>query len=353
MCKVRNLKMLISMVLVGVFMIVGLNVYPVFAAETLRLSNPQQQDTPVGRLFDHFKAVVERETKGELKIDVFSAGVLGSEIEATEQLFMNQIDIACISTPNYSGKANTYLVLDLPYVFSSHDEWRYQMGGYKDKGGELLAEMREYAYRKEGVMLLAVQAPATPKVIGNSKRFVKTPADTKGIKIRVSPSPIEAALVKNWGFIPVPVPWPETYSAMAQKVVDGAATGYLVGGQFGHFDILKYSLEPEAVQSAYVILVNGKKWASLSPEFQQILLRAAAEGSQQCWGEIEQINNEWREKALKKGVQAYVPTGDVMAQWYNLAMEVWPEYLPKMDQEVRGMVEKHKNLYQEYLKTKK
>lgn len=353
MFGVRNLKVLLSVVLVGAFLFVGLAGNPVLAATTLRLSHPAQPKTPVADSFESLKSTVERDSKGELKIDLFGAGTLGSEIEAVEQLFMGQIDIAVVATTNYSGKSNTFQAFDLPYVFTSHDEWRYQFGGIKGVGGELLRELRDYVLTKEDVMLLGFEVPSLPKSVCNSKRLVKTPQDAKGLKIRVSASPVEAALIKQWGFIPVPVPWPETYSAIAQKVVDGSVSQWLVGGQMGHFDIMKYSFEPEAVNSGYVILMNGKKWKSLSPDLQQLLLRATTESTLQCWAEIEKVNEEWKDKALKKGVQTYLPTGAVKAQWYDLAMKVWPEYALKVDQQVLKIVEKNKKLYQDYLKKKK
>ena len=351
MLKGRGLKWTIT-TFACILALVGLTANIGSAAVTLRLSHPSQPKTPVADSFELFKSTVERDSKGELKVDLFGAGVLGSEIEATEQLLMGQIDIAVVATTNYSGKSNTYQAFDLPYVFTAHDEWRYQFGGVKGAGGELLRELRGYVITKEDTMLLGFEAPGLPKSVANSRRLVKTPNDAKGLKIRVSASPVEAALMKEWGFTPVPVPWPETYSAIAQKVVDGSVTQWLVGGQMGHFDIMKFNLEPDAVQSGYVILMNGKKWKSLSSDLQQLLLRAAAESTLQCWADIEKVNQEWKDKALKKGVETYFPTGDVKAQWYNLAMKVWPAYAPKVDQQVLKMVEKYKKEYQEYLKKK-
>jgi TRAP-type transport system periplasmic protein len=314
-----------------------------------------QAKTPVGDSFDMFKSLVEKESKGELKIDVFHGGILGSEIEATEQIAMGQIDIACIATTNYSGKSNVFQTYDLPYVFSGQMEWKYHMGGIKGTGGGLLGELRAYVLNKEGHMLLGCHAPGRPKVIANSRRAVKSPKDAKGLKIRVSPSPLEAALLKEWGFTPVPIPWPETFSAMQQKVVDGSVSGYLVGGQFGHFDICKYSFEPEAVQSAYMILMNGKKWKSLSPTHQDILLRAMAEATRWCWETIDDVDEQWKQKYIKeKHIEVYSPPPAAKAEWVKIAeQKVWPQYTPKVDQQVLKMTEKYKKEYQGYVTKKK
>jgi TRAP-type transport system periplasmic protein len=353
MCKARNLKVLLSIMLVGIFMVVGLTGNPAFAATTLRLSHPMPADGPIGKSFDRFKAIVEKESKGELKIDVFPANVLGTEAEVVEQMLMGQLDIACSATTSYSGKSNTYLAFDLPYLFTSSAEWKYFLSG--DDKGQFLRDLREYVLKKEGTVLLCTSTPAgKPKIVVNSKRIVRTPAEAKGIKIRVSPSPVEAALIKEWGFTPVPIPWSETFSAMSQKVVDGSVSSYLIGNQFSHFDVAKFAFEPEAVESPYMINMNLNKWKTLSPDQQDILIRAAEEIGRECWETMEAAEDAAKVKVVKeKRVQAHMPTAAEMGTWIKLAKEkVWPQFAPKTDQTVLNMVEKNKKLYQELKKKK-
>lgn len=319
-----------------------------------RLSHPAQPKTPVTESLETFKTIVEKESNGQLKIELFGSSVLGTEPEMAEQLALGTIDIAVLATTNFAPRSSSFLAFDLPFIFDNYAEWRYQMGGYKDGGGGLLRELREYVLKKDGVALLGCEAPGKPKSIGNTIRPLRTPDDSKGLKIRVSASPIEAGLIKEWGFIPIPIPWPEVYSALGQKIIDGTTTDYLVGGQYGQFEILKYVTETDATQSAYIILVNGNKWKSLTPDLQEVLLRAASIGTQMCWGKIEDVVEQYKQKYIReRHIEVYVPVGDIKAQWVKPAIEkVWPKFAPTTDQNVLKIVEKYRKEYQEYLKKK-
>ena len=52
--------------------------------------------------------------------------------------------------------------------------------------------------------------------------MIKTPADLKGLKIRVQNSPVAIKMVEALGGSPTPIAWVELYSALAQGTVDGA-----------------------------------------------------------------------------------------------------------------------------------
>ena len=55
----------------------------------------------------------------------------------------------------------------------------------------------------------------------NSFRPIFTPADMKGMKIRIMPSPVFKALVESLGASPSAVPWGELPTALQSEVVDG------------------------------------------------------------------------------------------------------------------------------------
>ena len=43
----------------------------------------------------------------------------------------------------------------------------------------------------------------------------------KGLKWRVTKSPVEYMLVKNWGAVPVPYDWSQLYTGLQSGVVEG------------------------------------------------------------------------------------------------------------------------------------
>ena len=47
------------------------------------------------------------------------------------------------------------------------------------------------------------------------------PEDLKGLKIRVTKSPVELNLMKTWGATAVPFDWAQLYEGLSTGVVDG------------------------------------------------------------------------------------------------------------------------------------
>ena len=57
------------------------------------------------------------------------------------------------------------------------------------------------------------------EVIG--KKAIKTPADMKGVKVRVPTSQLYTFTIEALGGNPVAMPYPDTYAAIQQGVIDG------------------------------------------------------------------------------------------------------------------------------------
>ena len=75
-------------------------------------------------------------------------------------------------------------------------------------------------------------------VIGN-KRII-TPADVKGLKIRVVPNPIYIAAWKSVGANPVPMAFDEIYLGLQQGVIDAVDTNYEAFYGAKHYEVAKY-----------------------------------------------------------------------------------------------------------------
>src|SRR5207249_37824 len=54
----------------------------------------------------------------------------------------------------------------------------------------------------------------------SNKRPIKSPADMRGVTIRVQQSPVYIGMMKQLGANPVPMPWSEVFLALKQGTVD-------------------------------------------------------------------------------------------------------------------------------------
>ena len=108
------------------------------------------------------------------------------------------------------------------------------------------------------------------------------------LKVRTTDSPVEVAVATELGMNPAPIAWGETYTALQQGTVDAEGNTFSLLNDAKHTEVLKYAVNSEHNYSMHVLLMNKKKWDSLTPEQQKILKlrRKPTTGSARkawCW----------------------------------------------------------------------
>ena len=155
---------------------------------------------------------------------------------------------------------------------------------------------------------------------------VKVPADIKGLKIRVTSTPVEIALMKAYGANPTPVDWAQLYPGIQQGVVDGnAGTPLPPYAAIKLYEVTKHYVAIGFRHNLLPIYMNQKKFDSLTPSQQKAVLDAAAQ--------VKPLAGQWArdkvkasvEATEKAGVRIYHPTKAEMAQWMAVREAVWQQ----------------------------
>lgn len=103
-----------------------------------------------------------------------------------------------------------------------------------------------------------------------------TTADLSGLQLRVSES--VQPLVKALGGGAVTIDAGETYTAVERGVVDGVSWVEVGMSNFGWDEVVKYELENKLYPAgAIMVVMNPKKWESLSSETQEAIVAAMEE----------------------------------------------------------------------------
>jgi C4-dicarboxylate-binding protein DctP len=127
--------------------------------------------------------------------------------------------------------------------------------------------------QKTGIRMLAI-ADNGVRHFTNSLRPIVTPADMKGMKIRIMPSPVFKSLVESLGASPSAVPWAELPTALQSKVVDGQENGVTNILAASLYQYQKYITLDGHVWSIHAYLINDKFFKGLTPEQQKVVLEA-------------------------------------------------------------------------------
>lgn len=295
-------------------------------ARPLTIAHTGTPGNSVYTFFDVFAKEIEARSKGALTGKVHPSGELGGDDQLLQQIGIGTIDVTSVATANMGAMTNAYLWTDLPYVFASR-EHADRIFAEPSIAEALEAQVGSTIRTK----VLAYIQVGGFRMLQNTKRELKTPADAAGLKFRATASPIDIATIKAWGGLPTPVAWAETFTAVQQGVVDGLnlqpSWTFLTG--FGQ--TIKYATRNKAVMAFHVAQMNLELWDSLSPEEQVAVTEAAAAAQAAANVFDAETEADFIAKLEGQGVAVYEPTAEELAAWRDAALPVWSEVDGKVD----------------------
>jgi tripartite ATP-independent transporter DctP family solute receptor len=311
----KRLTMFCLMVLLVVTFTVPISA---FAEKILKIGMGDTLDSDQGWLATRFKEIVETNSNGKYKVQLFPAGQLGDEQKLVKDARRGSIDGAVVAINNITPFSKSVGVLTLPYLMQNFTD------AVKITTGELGAKWQAFMIKEAGVRPLG-WSYANFRVLTNSKRPVKKLADLKGLKLRVPKNPIMIATWKALGAEPIPMAWPETFTAMQQGVVDGQDNPHVVNVAFKFYEVQKYTSEVHYLFALQPLVIGEKFFQSLTAEDQAMITRAGLEAQQFNLLTAVSVAEKAKQNMVKNGVE-YMEIEDE-DQWVKIAMEkVWPKF---------------------------
>ena len=141
----------------------------------------------------------------------------------------------------------------------------------------------------------------------NSGRVLVLPEDLKGKKIRVQQSQTNIRMMELLGGSATPMSFGEVYTAIQQKVIDGAENNELALTNNKHGEVAKYYSYNQHAMIPDILIMNAKLLDSLSEEHRNIILDAVDTINKFEVDAWEDKVNEAVEQAKEMGVEFYYP----------------------------------------------
>lgn len=288
------------------------------AATVLKLGTVGFKGMPIGDAIDQALIPTLNEVSGgEMTIEPHYRKSLCSEQSCGEQANQGLIALWTSSTANFGNFGTALSVFDLPYIFKSIED--------ADRiSSEWLAKKQcDIAAEEAGHVCLTVYSSGGFRQLGNAHGPVHVPDDMKGIKWRVTKSPIEYTLIKNWGAVPVPYDWAQLY----QGLQTGVVSGQYVATPWQHVaklhEVAKYFTEIGGSWSGNQLSIDKRQYDALSDQEREWLHTAA-----KAFGKrVQELDRDWvnaGEAIIKDEIEEwYVPTADEMKLWRAGAIDAW------------------------------
>ncbi|TXC90633.1 TRAP transporter substrate-binding protein [Metabacillus litoralis] len=236
-------------------------------AVSLRLAHNQPEDHPVHTSLMELSKLTEENSDGNAKIEVFPNGQLGQERDVIELVKSGTLDMAKVSASALEAFDSNYAIFSLPYVFQSKEHYHHVMDN-----SEAVQEIFQ-GTKDDGYVAIGWYDAGQRSIYTVDKK-VETPADMKGLKIRVQESPTSIAMIEAMGGSPTPMSYGEVYTSLQQGVIDGAENneGALANG---HGEVAKAYTYTEHQYVPDVVIVSTAAWDKLSEDQQKAIQDAA------------------------------------------------------------------------------
>jgi tripartite ATP-independent transporter DctP family solute receptor len=237
-----------------------------------RSADTHAKDYPTVQAVMHMSSLLDEWTDGRMKIKIFPGRQLGEEKATIEQTIAGAINLNRVNLAPLNGFIPETAIPALPYMFRSNEHM------YKVMGGEIGREILD-AMIPHGLVGLAFYDSGA-RSFYNSKRAIKSPADMKGMKIRVQNSDLFVATMEALGANATPMEFGQVYEALKTGVIDGAENNWPSYESTRHFEVAKhYSLDQHSM-SPEVLVMSKITWDKLSKEDQDLVRKAAVESVQ-------------------------------------------------------------------------
>ncbi|VVS91810.1 TRAP transporter substrate-binding protein DctP [Desulfoluna spongiiphila] len=285
-----------------------------------------------------FADLVRERTEGRVNIKVYTAGSLMAGKQTNEFLLLKRgvADFAFASPINWSSTLKPLNLFNLPFFFEDYAALDKVTAGEAGKAIEAMIA-------KKGVTVLGWGENGY-REITNSKRAIKTPADLKGLKVRVVGTPIFIDIMKSMGANPVNMNWGEAKIAFQQGVVDAQenpAVGIEIPlkiWQFhNHVSFWGYVIDP------LMFTVNQKTWKKFSEKDRVIIRQAAVDAGRMQKAVVRKglvaPDLSAHELMRENGMEVTVLSPEEKTAFRSLTEPVYKKWVPRIGEE---LVEKAK-----------
>ncbi len=242
---------------------------PAVAETTLRFAHPTPEADIQHQMAEFFAKELAARSGGDLKVQIFPGGQLGSDAQAIDGARSGTIDITIAGLNNYTGLIPEAAAFTLPFMFPTRETAYKVLDG--EVGMGVGAKLEDF-----GLILLGFPENGFRNMTNNAGA-IRVPDDVKGLQMRVNNSQALSDMFKALGANPTQLDVNELYTSLETGVVNAQDHPIPVTLSFRFYEVQDYLSLTRHAYSPLGWVMNKAKFESLSAEEQATLKEVAAE----------------------------------------------------------------------------
>ena len=282
---------------------------------------------------DKWAELVKERTHGEVILQNFHSSQLGTSMQQIENVIEGSQDYY-LGIMEWYGRYHPDLkAVGIPYIFRNRDHYN------KYLASSLFQDPIKKIEQDRGIVFVNkgwTWTRGSDRIL-LTRRPIFQPGDLNGLKMRMFQSDSAIASWKQLGANPMVIAFGEAYLALKNRTVDGITEVIDTAWDHKHTEVLKYITMTYEFYQSPCIIFNKKKWESLSPQNQKLLVKACNEAG--TW--YTSYSHEYMLSRKKDVIDKHgVVVMDVpLKQWQDKMRPAYPK-LEKMLGISEGYIEK-------------
>lgn len=199
----------------------------------IRIGHNQSTNHPSHVGLVAFQEYIHEKLGDKYVVEVYPSELLGSQTDMVQLTQTGAIDFCIASNSILETFSRNYSIFNLPYLFANKEAYHAAMDD-----PAVTAPIFESTV--EAGFTSVTWLDAGTRNFYTISRPIYSPADLKGLKIRVQQSPTNIEMMRLLGGSATPMGFGEVYTALQSGIIDGAENNELALRDNGHGDICKY-----------------------------------------------------------------------------------------------------------------
>lgn len=237
----------------------------------LKASDTHPAGYPTVVAVENMGKKLEAQSNGRIKMQMFPGAVLGQEKETVEQTQIGALQINRISLGVIGPIVPDVDVFNMPFVFRDIAHMRKVIDG--PIGDELLTKVTASPARLVALGWMDGGARSL-----YTKKLVKSPADLKGVKVRMMGNPLFVDTMNAMGGNGISMAYGEVFSALQTGVIDGAENNPPSMFTSNHYSAgAKYYAQTNHLIIPELLVMSKVAWDKLTPADQALVKKLGRE----------------------------------------------------------------------------
>lgn len=271
----------------------------------------------------HFKNLVEARTDGDLEVNIFGGGQLGSEVEnGSEVQGGRTLQSTIITAGAMSSFYEDYQMVTAPFLFTN---WRQAWTFFDSEwfadfmsGTIEAANMRYLGTFDDGGGFVAFT---------NNVHLIKTVEDLEGLNIRTEENPAHVAIMRSLGASATPLPWGELITALETGLADGQFNAPVLNTTFNFDAVTDYTTLTGHVYNSAPWVISESWYQSLPEDYQQVLISSAREAIQLSHGMSGALATTSWVESCERFVECYLMPDSERERMADIARPAWQTWI--------------------------